>query len=132
MKQNLFVQYGNPDTQKWETISNVPLRLQSELYPNLPTPPEGSYGLNDYPIRLPNGEDFLITVAYSESNLGISVRVFKGKQQLIFMGGFKSKEETYDPTIMFFTEGGRDVQIMVGPEQGLNIDLGDASRPSAG
>lgn len=65
-------------------------------------------------LLLPSGESLEIGAVYAPFNRGMSIGVTKGGAQLAFVGGFKLKPSTYDPTLILLSPGGTQVQVMLG------------------
>lgn len=70
--------------------------------------------LNSHEIILSNGEKLEIFVSYAKINRGINIIVVSNNKTLINVGGFKSSEASYDPSIVFLTPLGIHLSLMVG------------------
>jgi len=110
---NLCVSYGNEETQEWETILDVPLIPYAELYPN-EEKVRDSYGINDHPLVLPNGEELKISVSFDPTSLGISYAVQSEGKNLLSVFGHKQNINDFEPSAGILTPGGVDISIMIG------------------
>ena len=112
----LYLSCGNRDTEEWDALATLPLKLSAPYPEGLAYP---VMELKDERVPLPNGESLHFSVAVMEFNRSVSIHVGgetpEGKSTLLFIGGFKSSLSNFDPTAHFLTPGGMHVQIMVGP-----------------
>lgn len=110
----LYVQHGDESSSQWKRLCEIDLKLGLSLHPHSFTKPQDLLGLNLELVVLPNGEHLKISVAYSTGNRGVSIRVVSEDRTLLHIGGFKSRETSYDPDVIFLTPKGLHVSLMVG------------------
>jgi hypothetical protein len=110
----LYVQYGDNTSNQWQKISELDLPVDSRLHPQQMAQSEESLYLSPQSIVLPNGECFEISASYSPGNRGMSINVMSDGKHLIHVGGFKYRETTYDPSVIFMTPKGLHLSLMVG------------------
>lgn len=109
----LYINYGNQVSNEWEKIGECELNL----FVNQDFTPIIEYEiltLNSQKIILSNGEKLEISVSYAEVNRGINIIVISDNKTLINVGGFKSSEISYDPSIIFLTPLGLHLSLMIG------------------
>ncbi|BAQ61869.1 hypothetical protein GM3708_2275 [Geminocystis sp. NIES-3708] len=109
----LYISYGNQDSNQWEILTEFNLQsLSNQNFISIVK--EEILVLNSQIIILPNDEKLEITVSYAKANRGISLCVISNNKTLIYVGGFKSCETGYDPSIIFLTPKGLHLSLMVG------------------
>jgi hypothetical protein len=101
---SLYVSYGNAVTNKWEVVTELPLKVDEG----------GMHGLRDGGVMFPNGESLRFNATLYEGNGGTSVNVRNGETVLFDLGGFKRNLEGYDPTAFFLTPSGMHVSVHIG------------------
>ncbi|HCU54554.1 MAG TPA: hypothetical protein DIC36_09865 [Gammaproteobacteria bacterium] len=123
-EQWLIVQFVSEKTGSWETLTTAALRPSAEMHPEDPSPNPDTYEISQ-PVILPNGEAYSVGVIYAARSMGINMVVFKddehwrtigGNKDWLNLGGFKNGETTYNPSLLFHSDTGIPVQVMVGPK----------------
>lgn len=109
----LYISYGNIVSNEWENLGEFELELlvNKDI---ISTDKNTILGLKSRKIILPNDEEIEVSVSYSTINLGISIIVISENKTLIHVGGFKSSDMSYDPSIMLLTPKGIHLSLMVG------------------
>lgn len=109
----LYVSYGNQVSNEWEKIGEFELNLfiNQDFTPIVE---HEILTLKSREIILSNGEKLEISVSYATINRGINIVVINNNKTLINVGGFKSSETTYDPSVVFLTPKGIHLSLMVG------------------
>ncbi len=109
----LYISYGNIVSKEWENLEEFELELlvNKDI---ISTDKNTIIGLKSQKVILPNDEAIEVSVSYSIINLGISIIVISENQTIINVGGFKSSEMSYDPSIIFLTPKGIHLSLMVG------------------
>ncbi|MBL1208680.1 hypothetical protein [Geminocystis sp. GBBB08] len=109
----LYVSYGNQVSNQWEKIGEFELNLLINQ-DFIPIIEHEILTLNSQEIILSNGEKLQISVSYATINRGINIIVISDNKTLINVGGFKSSETSYDPSVIFLTPQGLHLSLMVG------------------
>lgn len=109
----LYVNYGNQVSNEWEKIGEFELNLfiNQDFIPIIE---HEILTLNSQEIILSNGEKLEISVSYATINRGINIIVISDNKTLINVGGFKSSETSYDPSVVFLTPQGLHLSLTVG------------------
>jgi len=124
IEQWLVVQCVSEAEGSWTTLATAALRPSAELHPEDPSPNPDTYEISQS-IVLPTGEAYTVGVIYAARSKGINIVVFKddehwrtlgGNKDWLNMGGFKSQEAAYNPSLLFHSDTGIPVQILVGPK----------------
>jgi hypothetical protein len=65
-------------------------------------------------VTLPTGEVVFVGAIYAVSNRGLNIVAKQDGAELVNVGGFKQKETSFDPSVIFRTIQGAYVQVMLG------------------
>lgn len=109
----LYVNYGNQASNEWEKIGEFELNLLINQ-DFISIVEHEILTLNSREITLSNDEKIEVSVSYATINRGINIIVISDNKTLINVGGFKSSETSYDPSIIFLTPQGMHLSLMVG------------------
>ena len=107
----LYVSYGEIEKGEWEEILESKFRPFKELYPNEKNG-TGMYGLNQTPIKLPNGEVVIIDAAFSNNENWLHYIVKYKEEILLTASASKTTLETFDPSATIKLPFGKYLAIM--------------------
>jgi hypothetical protein len=102
----LHVGFADESDGEWKSIAKLDPSPEQ-------THRSGTFTWNCH-ITLPTGEEVLLGAVYAQSNRGLNIVAKQNGLDIVSVGGFKLKDTTYDPTVIFRTIGGAYVQVMLG------------------
>ncbi|BAQ60720.1 hypothetical protein GM3708_1126 [Geminocystis sp. NIES-3708] len=108
----LYVIYGNQASNQWKKVGEFELNLFINR-DFTPIVEHEILTLNSQEIILFNGGKLQISVSYARINRDINIIVISDNKTLINVGGFKSSETSYDPSIIFLTPQGQHLSLMI-------------------
>ena len=102
----LRVDFGDEQTGEWKSAA--------VLEPNQAASHGASSSTWNAQVSFPSGETLQVGAVYAYANRSLNIVVSQGDTQLFSVFGFKLKETTLDPSMLFLSPGGLRVQVAVG------------------
>ena len=109
----VHVSYGNKESGHWVELASIPLTPYKYLLPAETIQDDSStFGLDQEPLTLPNGEAISISVSFLPINNSLTFIIIKDGLTHLNLGTFKPYQETCDPSVIFRTPNGLDLSFM--------------------
>jgi len=111
---DLHTNYGNNETEKWESFPGIPFVPLSELHPEDDNP-DHLYGIDDHEFILPDGEKLILNAVYDDHLPSVNIVVLCSGITILNITTYKQDSVGYDPSIVFYTPSRNHITLMVGP-----------------
>ena len=109
----LHINYGNNETEKWESFPGIPFLSLSKLHPEDDNS-DHLYGIDGYEITLPNGEKLIFNAVYDDHLPSVNIVVLCSDITVLNITTYKRDSVGYDPSIVFYTPSGNHITLMLG------------------